>query len=271
MKVAVPSWRPDIEGKADLVEEIVRIVGVDRVPSTPFDARRGAAQAGADPDPDAHAQGQAGARGARPGRGGDLVVHCQAAGRAVRRRHAELALANPIAADLSDMRPSLHARPCRRGAEERRPRLCRHRAVRGRPDFPRRPAGGSVHRRDRRPPRLWPRRAASAGTGRRGAPRRRFRREGRRARGAGAAGAPAQALQIVPGGPAWFHPGRSGTIQIGPQNVLGHFGELHPRALEALDAEGPLAAFEVILERIPEPRPKRRAPSRCSSSRRSSR
>ena len=67
-----------------------------------------------------------------------------------------------------------------------------------------------------------------------------------------AAGAPAQAMQVVPGGPAWFHPGRSGTIQIGPQNVLGHFGELHPRALEALDAEGPLVAFEVILERIPE-------------------
>ena len=71
-----------------------------------------------------------------------------------------------------------------------------------------------------------------------------------------AAGAPAQALQVVPGGPAWFHPGRSGTIQIGPQNVLGHFGELHPRALEALDAEGPLVAFEVILERIPEPKAK---------------
>jgi phenylalanyl-tRNA synthetase beta chain len=69
-----------------------------------------------------------------------------------------------------------------------------------------------------------------------------------------AVGAPAQALQTAPGGPAWFHPGRSGTIQIGPQNVLGHFGELHPRALEVLDAGGPLVAFEVILERIPEPR-----------------
>jgi phenylalanyl-tRNA synthetase beta chain len=67
-----------------------------------------------------------------------------------------------------------------------------------------------------------------------------------------AAGAPPQALQVVPGGPGWLHPGRSGTIQIGPQNVLGHFGELHPRALEALDAEGPLMAFEVILERIPD-------------------
>src|SRR5439155_4459811 len=71
-----------------------------------------------------------------------------------------------------------------------------------------------------------------------------------------AAGAPAQALQVVPGGPAWFHPGRCGTIQIGTQNVLGPFGELHPRTLEALDAEGPLAAFEVILERIPDPKAK---------------
>jgi phenylalanyl-tRNA synthetase beta chain len=71
-----------------------------------------------------------------------------------------------------------------------------------------------------------------------------------------AAGVAAQALQVMPGGPAWFHPGRSGTIQMGPQTVLGHFGELHPKALEALDAKGPLVAFEVILERIPEPKAK---------------
>jgi phenylalanyl-tRNA synthetase beta chain len=63
-------------------------------------------------------------------------------------------------------------------------------------------------------------------------------------------------LQIVPGGPGWLHPGRSGTIQIGPQNVFGYFGELHPRALEALGAEGPLVAFEVLLDRIPEPKAK---------------
>jgi phenylalanyl-tRNA synthetase beta chain len=71
-----------------------------------------------------------------------------------------------------------------------------------------------------------------------------------------AAGAPVQALQVVPGAPPWFHPGRSGTIQIGPQNVLGYFGELHPRALEALDAEGALVAFEVMLEKVPEPKAK---------------
>ena len=53
-----------------------------------------------------------------------------------------------------------------------------------------------------------------------------------------------------------MHPGRSGTILIGPQAVLGHFGELHPRALAVLDAEGPVVAFEVILESIPEPKAK---------------
>ena len=71
-----------------------------------------------------------------------------------------------------------------------------------------------------------------------------------------AAGAPMQALQIVAGGAAWLHPGRSGTIQIGPQNVLGYFGELHPRALEALGADGPLIAFEVILDRVPDAKQK---------------
>ena len=71
-----------------------------------------------------------------------------------------------------------------------------------------------------------------------------------------AAGAPMQALQVVPGGPTWLHPGRSGTIQIGPQNVLGYFGVLHPRSVTALKAEGPLVAFEVLLEKIPEPKAK---------------
>jgi phenylalanyl-tRNA synthetase beta chain len=71
-----------------------------------------------------------------------------------------------------------------------------------------------------------------------------------------ATGAPMQALQIVPGGANWLHPGRSGTIQIGPQNILGYFGELHPRVLEALDADGPLMAFEVILDRIPDAKQK---------------
>ena len=77
-----------------------------------------------------------------------------------------------------------------------------------------------------------------------------------------AAGAPMQALQVVSGGAGWLHPGRSGTIQIGPQNVLGHFGELHPRTLEMLRADGTLMAFEVILDRIPEAK---RKPTRAKA------
>jgi phenylalanyl-tRNA synthetase beta chain len=58
-------------------------------------------------------------------------------------------------------------------------------------------------------------------------------------------------LQVVPGGPAWFHPGRCGTLQFGPKGVIGHFGELHPSAIEALDAKGPHAGMEIILDALP--------------------
>ncbi|MBC8038761.1 MAG: phenylalanine--tRNA ligase subunit beta, partial [Rhizobiales bacterium] len=66
-----------------------------------------------------------------------------------------------------------------------------------------------------------------------------------------AAGAPAVTVQVVAGAPSWYHPGRSGTIQMGPQNKLAHFGEIHPRVLAAMDVKGPLAAFEVVLNAIP--------------------
>jgi phenylalanyl-tRNA synthetase beta chain len=258
VKIAVPSWRPDMVGKADVVEEVVRIVGVDRVPSTPFprsDAQRKPVLT-------------------------PIQVRTRKAKRALAARnlteavtwsfiaktHAELfgggkpelALANPVAADLSDMRPSLI--PGLVAAAQKN-------ADRGFPDV-----GlfevGQIFRGDQ------PQDQFTAATG--------IRRALAKPSGIGrhwskrdfnnevdafdakadaltvltAAGAPAAALQVVPGGPAWFHPGRSGTIQIGPQNVLGHFGELHPSALEALNAQGPLVGFEVILERIPEPKAK---------------
>src|SRR5690606_18746181 len=71
-----------------------------------------------------------------------------------------------------------------------------------------------------------------------------------------ALGIDAARLQVVPGAPAWFHPGRSGTLQLGPQNVFGHFGELHPRVLKDMGAEGPLAAMEIVLDSLPAPRAK---------------
>jgi phenylalanyl-tRNA synthetase beta chain len=63
-------------------------------------------------------------------------------------------------------------------------------------------------------------------------------------------------LQIARTAPAWYHPGRSGTLQMGPQNVLAHFGEIHPSTLEAMDVVAPLVGFQVYLDAIPEPKAK---------------
>jgi phenylalanyl-tRNA synthetase beta chain len=256
VKIAVPSWRPDVEGKADIVEEVVRIVGVDKVPSTPFD--RGAA-----PRKPVLTPIQMRVRKAKRALATRNLVEA-VTWSFISKAHAELfgggkpelALANPIAADLSDMRPSLI--PGLIAAAQKN-------ADRSFPD-----AGlfevGQVFRGDQPADQF----TAAAGVRRALAKPSGIGRHWSKHDGEVdafdakadaltvliAAGAPAQALQIVPGGPPWFHPGRCGTIQIGPQNVLGHFGELHPGTLEKLDAEGPLVGFEVILERIPEPKAK---------------
>ena len=67
----------------------------------------------------------------------------------------------------------------------------------------------------------------------------------------------APTLQIVQGQNAgWWHPGRSARLQLGPKVVVAEFGELHPRILKALDAEGPMLAFEIDLDALPEPKRK---------------
>jgi phenylalanyl-tRNA synthetase beta chain len=71
-----------------------------------------------------------------------------------------------------------------------------------------------------------------------------------------AAGAPVGTMQVVAEAPSWYHPGRSGTIQMGPQNKIATFGEVHPRVLAELDVKGPLVAFEVILNAVPMPKGK---------------
>jgi phenylalanyl-tRNA synthetase beta chain len=256
MKVAVPSWRPDVEGKADIVEEVVRIAGVDRVPSTPFD--RGEAPRKPVLTPlqvrTRKAKRALAARGLAEAVTWSFISKPQA--ELFGGGTPELALANPIASDLSDMRPSIV--PSLVVAAQKN-------ADRGLSDAALFEVG-QVFKGDR------PEDQLTAATG--------VRRALAKPGGAGrhwsaktaevdaldakadalavlaAAGAPVQALQVVSGGPAWLHPGRSGTIQIGPQNVLGYFGELHPRALEVLGAEGPLVAFEVILDRLPEPKAK---------------
>lgn len=64
--------------------------------------------------------------------------------------------------------------------------------------------------------------------------------------------------QITRDCPAWYHPGRSGTLRLGPKVVLAHFGDLHPATLKAMDAEGPVAAFEIFLDALPPEKKKSR-------------
>ncbi|WGR99419.1 phenylalanine--tRNA ligase subunit beta [Bradyrhizobium sp. ISRA443] len=251
VKIAIPSWRTDVHGKADIVEEIVRIVGVDKVPMTPFDR-------GEEPRKPVLTPIQLRTRRAKRALAARGLVEAVTwsfitsdAARMFGGGQPELVLANPIAADLSDMRPSLL--PGLVAAAQSN-------INRGYPDVALFEVG-QVFRGDRPEDQFVAASgvrhdyASSKGIGRHwtgSSTADTFDAKADAFAVLAAAGAPVQALQIVPGGPAWLHPGRSGTIQMGPQNVLGTFGELHPRAAEALGADGPMIVFEVILERIPE-------------------
>jgi len=251
VKIAVPSWRSDVHGKADIVEEIVRIVGVDKVPMTPFE--RGASAR----KPiltsiqlrTRRAKRALAARGMVEAVTWSFIAKPQA--ELFGGGGSELSLANPIASDLSDMRPSLL--PGLIAAAQSN-------SDRGFPDVALFEVG-QVFKGDRPEDQFVAASgvrhgfASSKGQGRHwsgSAMADALDAKGDAFALLSAAGAPMQALQVVPGGAGWLHPGRSGTIQIGPQNVLGYFGELHPQALEVLRADGPLVAFEVILDRIPE-------------------
>ncbi|RJF76070.1 phenylalanine--tRNA ligase subunit beta [Rhodopseudomonas palustris] len=263
VKVAVPSWRSDVHGKADIVEEIVRIYGVDKVPMTPFER-------GESPRKPVLTQIQSRTRRAKralAARGLTEAVTwsfiAKPAAVLFGGGQPELALANPIASDLSDMRPSLL------------PGLiasAQANADRGYPDLALFEVG-QIFKGDRPQDQFIAasgvRRgvASSAGLGRHWSGSAQATALDAKADAfavLAAAGAPMAGLQIATNKlPAWLHPGRSGAIQIGPQNVLGYFGELHPRVLEQLGADGPVVAFEVILDKIPDAkqRPTRAKPA----------
>jgi len=247
-EVVAPSWRPDIEGKADIVEEIVRILGVDAIPSTPLPRLEGVAAPVLTPM-------QKRARTARRALAAQGLVEAVtwsfiSAGQAEAfgGGSAGLKLANPIAADLSDMRPSLL--PGLIAAADRN-------AARGLGDQDLFEVGQIFLDPSDKGQRLAAAgiRRGLAGAGRHwSAPARRagaFDAKADVMALLGTLGAPTGGLQIVAGGPAWMHPGRSATLQFGPKAVIGHFGEVHPRALKALEVEGPIAAFEIILDMLP--------------------
>ncbi|ULJ71318.1 phenylalanine--tRNA ligase subunit beta [Rhizobium gallicum] len=260
VSVAVPSWRPDVGGKADLVEEVMRIHGVDNIKPAPLESHAAV--------------------------NGKILTTLQIRTRMAKRALASrgmleavtwsfiseeqaklfgggspaLKLANPIAAEMSDMRPSLLPgllMAAQRNADKGYGDVAIF-EVSGtyendRPDGQRRVAGG-IRRGT----------ASLTGAGRMwsnnlkggGKPVDVFDAKADALAVIEACGLPMGNIQIEQGGPEWYHPGRSGTIKMGPKVVLGYFGEFHPSTLEALDVSGALCGFEVYIDAMPEPKKK---------------
>lgn len=255
-KVLPPSWRPDIEGKADLVEEVVRIAGLDRVEAQPLPRLRGVAKPVLTllQKRTRTAKRTLAARGLLEAVTYSFITKEKAL--AFGGGAPELALANPIAAELSDMRPSLVP-----GLVD----AVRRNVDRGFGDVSLFEVGQCFA--DDTPQGQTMRATAV----RRGSAR--MEGVGRHWDGGARAvdvfdakadatallsalGLPVDALQIVQGGPAWLHPGRSGTIRLGPKAVFGVFGELHPAMLKAFDVKGPIVVCEIVLDALPPPKTK---------------
>ena len=266
MSVAPPSWRSDVHGSADLVEEIVRVHGIDKVPSAAMKRPFAVARPVLTP-----AQRRSGlARRALAVRGFNETVHFSF----VPRVHAALfgggdearQLENPISADLDAMRPSLLP-SLLAAAQRNQARGFAHAALfevgpqfaTGMPGAQTDVAAGI---RAGEPPRHWLKTS--------------IRPDAFTAKADvlaaletawGDVAAPAQAKA-----PSWYHPGRSGTIALGPK-ALAYFGELHPRVVAAFDLKGPVAGFEIFSMPFLSPSrarrkraPNSRRPASCPSS-----
>ncbi len=246
----VPSWRPDINGEADLVEEVVRIYGLDKVAHVALprlETVTGRHVTIAQRRRFTAARALA-ARGLNEAMTWSFLPKAQA--ELFGGGQAELALANPISSELSDMRPSLlpnliaaAGRNVARGFADLA--LCEVGQVYGgdRPEDESVSAAGI--RRGHDGPRHWskPRRAVDI-----------FDAKADAEAVLAAIGAPVDKLQTFAEGPAWYHPGRVGEFRLGPKNRLAVFGEVHPRVLAAMDVTGPLVAFEVDLNAVPLPK-----------------
>ncbi len=251
--VTVPSWRPDVDGEADLVEEVLRIAGLDTVPSLQLDR----------PTPP---QGVLTSRQKRT-----RLTKRLLATRGLREavtwsflpeKQAQLfgggaealKLANPISTELDTMRPSLL--PNLIAALGRN-------ADRGFHDLGLYEVGGSYS--DDTPEGQI---LTAAGV-RGGAQGERHWTGKPQAVDAfvvkadvmavlAATGAPLDNLITTTDTPAWYHPGRSGVLKLGPK-VLARFGEIHPSVLKTMGVDGPIAAFEVFLDAIPTAKVKSRS------------
>jgi phenylalanyl-tRNA synthetase beta chain len=261
--VTPPSWRRDVEGPADLVEEVARIEGYGELPSTPL------------PDLGAPSKGVLNPRQARvrlARRALAAMGYAEAVTWSFTKQSTAalfgggddaLRVENPIAADLDCMRPSALPNLIEAAARN---------AARGHADAALFEIGpiylddSPTGQRTVIAGLIAPRAARHWG----GAPEDAlFGLKGDLMALLETLGAPVGSLQLAQGqNRDWWHPGRSARLQLGPKNVMVEFGALHPRVLKALNADGPMLAFEIVLDAVPEPRgakSKTRGPARLAN------
>ncbi len=246
--VTVPSWRRDVEGSADLVEEVIRIEGLDKVPSVPLPRAPGVATPTATTEQklERRMRRTAAARGLNEAITWSFISEREAAAFG----GGAWTLANPISEDMKVMRPSLlpgllsaAARNMKRGASSIRLFELgrRYLADEERATLTVLLAGDAI-------PRSWQSGKARA-----------FDAYAAKAEALAlleAAGAPVGNLQVMgEAGDAW-HPGQSATLRLGPKTVIAAVGMVHPSVVKAFDLLGPVAAVELYLDALPAKRSK---------------
>jgi phenylalanyl-tRNA synthetase beta chain len=250
-KITVPTWRRDVEGPSDLVEEIARINGYDQVPSTPLERAPGVARPTATRSQlvERRVRRTAAARGLDEAVTWSFISEAEAEAFG----GGDWKLANPISEELKVMRPSLlpgliaaARRNLDRGASSIR--LF---------EVGRRYLGDAEHATlglifaGERRARGWQSGKAQAFDA--------FDAKAEALALLDAAGAPVDNLQVFPdAGPTW-HPGRSATLRLGPKTIVAAFGELHPGLQKSLDAPAGAVAAEIYLDAIPAGRSSGRA------------
>ena len=241
----VPSWRRDVDGPADLVEEVTRIVGYDAIPSAPLARAEGVAK----PTATRSQMVERKVRRAAAARGLDEAVTWSFIGEqeAALFGGAPHVLANPISEDMRHMRPSLLpglAAAARRNADRGATSIRLFELGRRYLADAERPTVGLLLAGDRTA-RSWQSGKARGFDA--------FDAKAEALALLEAAGAPVASLQLVMGAGDTWHPGRSATLGLG-KNILAAFGELHPRVAKALDSPAGTVAAEVYLDAIPVPR-----------------
>ena len=250
--VTAPSWRRDVEGEADLVEEVLRIHGLNNVPAVALPPLGKKA--------------------------GSTLTQNQRRARTIKRRLAahglmeavtwsfmsntlaelfgggsdDLIVENPISSDLNCMRPSILPNLMQAAGRNRDRGASSVALFEVGPQYRDSSETGqdlvaTGVRAAKLCERNWTDTPKDVDL---------FDAKADAIAGLDAIGAPVANLQVFNEAPAWYHPGRSGTLRLGPKTILAAFGEVHPAVLAKLDIDGPMVAFEIFIEKIPPRRAK---------------